>query len=100
MTDRSANEVQAMREALAFYAHPDHQEEDRGAIARAALPNWKNELRRLHATLDAEDEEPCSRCLGEGLCWDGADPLDDCPEDPHPCHACKGSGRGKDQVHF
>lgn len=44
------------------------------------------------------DDPGCTHCGGEGICWDGADPLGDCPDDPHPCHACGGSGRAKDQV--
>jgi hypothetical protein len=44
------------------------------------------------------DDDPCSHCGGEGLCWDGADPLGNCPDDPHRCHACNGSGRAKDQT--
>jgi hypothetical protein len=47
---------------------------------------------------DVEDDDPCSHCNGEGLCWDGSDPLGDCPDEMHDCHACRGSGRGRDQV--
>ena len=53
--------------------------------------------------LDAEGYDPewaCTHCNGEGLCWDGADPLDDCPDEPHPCHACYGSGEREDQWLF
>jgi DnaJ-class molecular chaperone len=49
---------------------------------------------------EAPDELPCTHCNGEGLCWDGADPLLTCPDEPHPCHACHGSGARKDQVIF
>lgn len=42
--------------------------------------------------------EPCSYCGGEGDCMDGADPLGDCRDEPHECHACSGSGRAEDQV--
>lgn len=45
-----------------------------------------------------EDNQPCSHCGGEGFCWDGSDPLGDCPDEIHDCHACYGSGRAKDQV--
>lgn len=51
-------------------------------------------------TYDEPDDPGCTHCGGEGLCWDGADPLDDCPDEPHPCHACRGSGRRKDQWLF
>jgi hypothetical protein len=51
-------------------------------------------------SLDAasEDVVSCTHCGGEGVCWDGSDPFGDCPDEPHRCHACGGSGRGKDQV--
>jgi len=42
----------------------------------------------------------CTNCGGNGDCVDGSDPLGDCPYDPHPCHACGGSGRREDQVIF
>lgn len=45
-------------------------------------------------------EESCTHCNGEGLCWDGADPLGNCPDEPHRCHACGGSGDREDQVVF
>ncbi len=45
-------------------------------------------------------EWACTHCGGEGLCWDGSDPLGDCPDEPHPCHACDGSGRRDDQRIF
>jgi DnaJ-class molecular chaperone len=47
-----------------------------------------------------DDDLSCTHCGGEGFCWDGADPLGDCPDDIHNCHACNGSGRQKDQVIF
>ena len=58
------------------------------------------ELDDIYPTLDDDDGEDtdCSHCGGEGLCWDGSDPLGDCPDESHACHACGGSGRGKDQV--
>lgn len=43
---------------------------------------------------------PCTYCNGEGLCWDGSDPLGDCGDEPHRCHACGGSGDIEDQVIF
>lgn len=42
----------------------------------------------------------CTHCGGEGLCWDGSDPLGNCPDAPHRCHACGGSGNRKDQTVF
>lgn len=47
-----------------------------------------------------DDLLACTHCNGEGVCWDGADPLGDCPEEPHRCHACGGTGDRGDQVHF
>jgi hypothetical protein len=50
---------------------------------------------------DAYDPEwACTHCGGDGLCWDGADPLGDCPDEMHACHACGGSGKRKDQRVF
>ena len=45
-----------------------------------------------------EDDPGCTHCNGEGLCWDGSDPLGNCPDGPHRCHACGGSGARKDQT--
>jgi hypothetical protein len=45
-------------------------------------------------------EDVCTHCNGEGLCMDGADPLHSCPDEPHRCHACGGSGDRKHQVIF
>lgn len=45
-----------------------------------------------------DENYACTHCGGEGQCCDGADPLGDCPDDYHPCHACRGSGARKDQV--
>lgn len=56
-------------------------------------------VREREAELD-DRETGCTHCGGEGLCWDGSDPLGDCPDDPHRCHACGGSGRGCDQTIF
>lgn len=67
------------------------------------VPVWNQallDLARDSQQDDDEDDVACSHCGGEGLCWDGSDPLGDCPDDPHSCHACGGSGRGKDQVIF
>lgn len=52
------------------------------------------------AMQEYEDDPGCTHCNGEGLCWDGADPLGDCPDEMHRCHACNGSGHRKDQVIF
>jgi hypothetical protein len=45
-------------------------------------------------------EHDCTWCNGEGVCMDGADPLGNCPDEPHRCHACLGSGNRQDQVLF
>jgi hypothetical protein len=51
--------------------------------------------------LRADDPEWAgTHCNGEGLCWDGADPLGDCPDEMHACHACYGSGKREDQWLF
>lgn len=49
---------------------------------------------------DGELELECTHCGGEGLCWDGSDPLGNCPDEPHRCHACGGSGNRRDQTLF
>lgn len=49
---------------------------------------------------DFDDERDCTHCGGEGTCDEGSDPLGNCPEDPHRCHACAGSGRRADQTIF
>lgn len=49
---------------------------------------------------ELDDEFDCTHCGGEGTCDDGSDPLGDCDDLPHPCHACGGSGRRSDQVVF
>ncbi len=48
----------------------------------------------------AWDDFDCTHCGGEGLCCDGADPLGNCPDDAHRCHACGGSGSRSDQTLF
>lgn len=45
-------------------------------------------------------EHGCTHCGGDGLCYDGSDPLGDCPDIAHRCHACNGSGRRADQTIF
>jgi hypothetical protein len=42
----------------------------------------------------------CTHCGGSGDCAAGADPLWDCPEEFHACHACGGSGKRRDQRIF
>lgn len=55
---------------------------------------------------DCDQDEPfdpewaCTHCGGEGTCDDGADPLWDCPDELHACHACGGSGKREDQRIF
>lgn len=49
---------------------------------------------------DGDDIACCTHCGGEGLCFDGSDPLGNCPDDPHRCHACNGSGKRRDQTLF
>ena len=49
---------------------------------------------------EAYDELECTHCGGEGTCEDGSDPLGNCPDESHRCHACGGSGRRRDQTIF
>jgi hypothetical protein len=49
---------------------------------------------------DWGEEWACTHCGGEGVCTDGSDPLGNCPDVPHRCHACGGSGARKDQTIF
>jgi DnaJ-class molecular chaperone len=58
-----------------------------------------------HGESPAEDEDwgeewACTHCGGSGECDANANPLWDCDDQPHPCHACYGSGRRKDQWLF
>lgn len=46
------------------------------------------------------DDFDCTICGGDGTCMDNSDPLWDCDELPHACHACRGTGRRKDQRYF
>lgn len=47
-----------------------------------------------------DPERDCTHCGGECVCMDGSDPLGNCPDEAHRCHACGGSGNRKDQVIF
>jgi len=49
---------------------------------------------------DPDMDLECTWCGGDGLCDDNSDPLWDCDDNPHACHACGGSGRRKDQRVF
>lgn len=49
---------------------------------------------------EIDDELDCTHCGGEGTCDDNSNPLWDCDDVPHPCHACAGSGRRSDQRIF
>lgn len=49
---------------------------------------------------DESEGWPCTHCSGEGTCDEGSDPLGNCPEDTHRCHACGGSGNRRDQTVF
>jgi hypothetical protein len=59
---------------------------------------------------EASDQDPyvddfgreleCTRCGGEGTCDDNANPLWDCDDSLHPCHACHGSGKRRDQEYM
>lgn len=49
---------------------------------------------------DFGHELECTICNGDGTCDDNADPLWDCDEIPHPCHACDGTGNRRDQRYW
>jgi DnaJ-class molecular chaperone len=49
---------------------------------------------------DFGDELECTHCGGEGTCDANANPLWDCDDVDHPCHACGGSGNRRDQRIF
>ena len=49
---------------------------------------------------DTGEDWDCTHCGGDGVCMDGTDPLGNCPDEPHRCHACGGSGRRRDQTIF
>ena len=51
-------------------------------------------------TDDFGNELDCTHCCGEGTCDDNTDPLWDCDDNLHPCHACGGSGLRRDQRIF
>ena len=42
----------------------------------------------------------CTHCNGEGTCDDNANPLWDCDDNLHGCHACGGTGERRDQRVF
>lgn len=71
--------------------------------ALAQLIGENAQLREAAAIRETPEDDSnleCTHCGGEGLCWDGSDPLGNCPDDPHRCHACAGSGKRKDQTIF
>jgi hypothetical protein len=50
---------------------------------------------------DFMDDLDCTHCCGDGICDDGYDDIGgSCPSTAHFCHACKGTGRRRDQVFF
>lgn len=49
---------------------------------------------------DDDYDLECTHCGGEGFCDDGSDPLGNCPDELHRCHACGGSGNRSDQRIF
>jgi hypothetical protein len=78
----------APSDTASAFRYPDHLTAD--------AHDW--ELPAFDPYLDDDDRElECTHCGGEGTCEDGSDPLVTCPEEPHPCHACNGSGLRRDQ---
>ena len=49
---------------------------------------------------DFGHELECTICGGDGTCDDNADPLWDCDDNVHLCHACGGSGKRRDQRYW
>ena len=49
---------------------------------------------------DFGNELECTVCGGDGDCMDNSDPLWDCDDLPHDCHACCGSGLRRDQRYW
>lgn len=47
-----------------------------------------------------EDDWDCTHCCGDGTCDANSNPLENCDENAHPCHACGGSGKRSDQRIF
>lgn len=47
---------------------------------------------------DFMDNLDCTHCGGTGECDDNANPLWDCDDLPHACHACGGTGNRSDQM--
>jgi len=76
-------------------AEDDHGRE----MQRDEAREKHHELHPDEAYDDGFDLE-CTHCGGEGTCYDGSDPLGDCPDEEHPCHACYGSGKRRDQTIF
>jgi hypothetical protein len=72
-------------------ASPDAGQRQSEADCSDDLDEWVDEY---------DDELDCTHCDGGGDCFDGSDPLGDCPDEAHPCHACGGSGRRSDQRIF
>lgn len=64
------------------------------------MPDDLTALQDLEDEFDDDRELECTHCGGEGFCDDGADPLGNCPDEPHRCHACGGSGSRRDQTLF
>lgn len=57
-------------------------------------PDWFHEYDDDYV----DGDSGCSWCGGDGVCTDGVDPLGDCPDEAHRCHACGGTGLAKDQT--
>jgi hypothetical protein len=56
---------------------------------------------RVYAFCDEDGYElPCTHCNGDGECDANANPLWDCDDSPHDCHACGGTGNRRDQRIF
>lgn len=50
---------------------------------------------------DFMDDLDCTHCGGDGICDAGDDDIGgSCPSEAHFCHACRGTGRRRDQVIF
>ncbi len=49
---------------------------------------------------EERDDLDCTHCGGDGICDANANPMWDCDDLPHACHACGGSGNRRDQRIF
>ena len=86
-------------EGGSVWCRDDHDHSVKSADHRLNA-KWREQDLKDAADAFGDDEESCTHCNGEGLCCDGSNPLGNCPDEYHRCHACNGSGNREDQVIF